>query len=276
MGVRGLFTYCNRIKHYTNTNLTNLRIGLDGFSLIFLFREDREAFADYLRHLLSAKHTLVLIMDKRAQKEKREVVEERKEQRKEAKAEASTLISFTKTAGFEELDSKQQFILEKLLAQKERAAWCLYSEYVKWFCSLLQTLGITIVWAEEEADTLLAKGDYDVVISSDSDILILGARKLWIPEVKYTKLNTTPIFCHKEIDGKEFLQYIGLSGEQLFEMAYMAGCDVQPHSLMPIKEAISRLRFYGTIENIHKKHPELINSEHLEKYDKLRRDVWTK
>ena len=54
----------------------------------------------------------------------------------------------------------------------------------------------------------------------------------------------------------------------------MAGCDVQPRSLMPIRQAISRLRFYGNIHTIHKKHPEFVNSENMDEYARLRRDVW--
>ena len=267
MGVRGLLTYCNPIKHYANTNVENLRIGLDGFCLLFLFREERESFEQYLRSMLG-RNTLVLVMDKRAAKEKREVVQERKDLRKEARGEANTLSSFTQSSGFEDLDQNQQAILGRVLAQKERAAWCLYPEYLKWFRTLLETLEIPLIWAPEEADIVLAKGNYDVIVSSDSDLLILGARKLWIPVLKVAKV------FHTEVDGEEFLQYLGLGGDQLFELAYMAGCDVQPNSLMSVKEAVSRLRFYGSMKEIHTKHPELITSANMDEYAKLRRDVW--
>jgi 5'-3' exonuclease len=270
MGVRGLLTYCNPIKRRANMNVTNLHIGLDGFSLLFLFREERQAFETYLRTLLekAAVGHLIIVMDKRAAKEKREVVKERKDLRSSAKAEANALTSFTQSPEFEELDEKQQAILERTLAQKERAAWCLYSEYMKWFRALINTLGITIEWAPEEADTVLAKGNYDVVVSSDSDLLILGVKKLWIPDLKNNKV------YHTEINNKEFINFIGIQGEQLFELAFMAGCDVQPRSLMPIRQAISRLRFYGSIHTIHKKHPEFVNSQNMDEYARLRRDVW--
>lgn len=248
-------------------NVRNLRIGVDAFSLLFLFREEREDFENYIRHL-KTKGRLVFIMDKRAAKEKREVVQGRKENRKEAKAEANSLTSFTQTPEFEELDKSQQLILEKAIAQKEHAAWCLYPEYVKWFQTLLESLEIPLVWAPQEADTILARGDYDVVVSSDSDLLILGAAKLWLPELKRS-------IQHIEIDGRDFLKFLGIQGEQLFELAYMAGCDVQPRSMMSVKEAVSRLRFYGSLQGIHEKHPELINSTNIDEYKRLRRDVWS-
>jgi len=272
MGVRGLLSYCSPIKRHANMNVENLRIYVDAFSLLFLFREERKAFEKYLRLLKtkSSKHGLIFIMDKRAAKEKREVVKERKDNRKEAKAEATSLSSFTQSPEFDELDINQQRVLEKAIAQKERAAWCLYPEYVEWFQKLLESLDITLLWAPEEADTILASSMHNVIISSDSDLLILGSKKLWIPQLK-RDLEVQ----HTEIDGEEFLKFLGIQGEQLFELAYMAGCDVQPRSIMPVKEAVSRLRFYGSLQVFHEKHPEIITSENICEYKRLRRDVWT-
>jgi 5'-3' exonuclease len=209
---------------------------------------------------------MVFVMDKRAAKEKREVVEERKEQRKEAKAEAESLASFTQTAEFEELEPKQQEMLEKLIAQRERAAWHLYPEYIKWLGELLKKYNIQLVWAAEEADIVLAKGNYDVIVSSDSDLLILGARRIWIPRGIGIQ--------HNEINSAEFIKYMGLEGERLFELAFLAGCDVQPKPLMTMAEAVSRLRFYGSLQGIHKKHPELVDNNNASEYSRLRESVW--
>ena len=97
MGVRGLMGYCKRIQHPINIKGGKFTIGIDAFSLIFLFREERNSFEKYVRNLLDHGHTLTFVMDKRAQKEKKEVVDERKGIRKDAKAEASQLTSFTQT-----------------------------------------------------------------------------------------------------------------------------------------------------------------------------------
>jgi len=269
MGVRGLFTYCTPIKRIANRDITNARIGIDGYSLFFLFKEEREAFQSYLQSLKQQMNEVTVVLDKRAAKEKREVVEERKLHRNEARSEVSTITSFTQTPEFVELDTQQKLILERLLAQKERAAWHVYGEYMKWFVGLAKTMGISVIQAPEEADTLLIQGNYDVVISSDSDLLILGAKILWIPAQKQGSI------LHTEITQKEFLEFLGIKGEQLFEMAFMAGCDVQPKSLMTMQEAVSRLKFYGSMSSINKKHPEIITAQHMDEYTKLRRDVWT-
>ena len=247
-------------------NETGLHIGVDAFSLLFLFKEDREAFEEYLRKLLLCSASMTFVMDKRAAKEKREVVEERKGQRKEAKAEAESLTSFTQTAEFEDLEPKQQEMLEKLIAQRERAAWHLYPEYVKWLIELLKKYEIELIWAQEEADIVLAKGNHDIIITSDSDLLILGARRLWIPRGVGIQ--------HNEINGAEFVKYIGFEGDRLFELAFLAGCDVQSRPLMTVAEAVSRLRFYGSLLGIHKKHPELVGDNDVVEYSRLRETVW--
>jgi hypothetical protein len=264
MGVRGLLTYLKscHVIHHANTNVEGWSFGLDGFSLLYLFKEERDAFQTYLESM-KTKGTLTVVMDKRAAKEKKQVVEERREARKEAKVEAHALAS---TLSCSDLDEHQKKILEKAIAQKERQAWSLYPAYMKWLLGILEQLAIPVVWAEEEADEVLAAGKYDVVVSSDSDLLILGVRRLWLPRGVGVQ--------HNEVCGDAFLRLLGLQGEQLFELSYLAGCDIQPRSLMSVKEAIGRLRFYGNIESLHKRHPELVSEEHLQGYYTLRDNVW--
>jgi len=256
MGVRGLMSYCKPIRKTADTSIPR-RIGIDAFSLIFLFRERREDFRAYLAAL--SIHQLTFVMDKRAQKEKKETVDERKQVRTDAAEEASEITTFTQTDEFEGLDPIQRKVLEKYLELKRRDAWCLYPEYVKWLKEMVTGLDIPIIIAKEEADTVLAKG-YDVVITSDSDLLLHGAT-IWIP-------NT-----HDEITHADFMNHMGLSQEQLYEMAFLAGCDVQPKKFMDIDAAVSLLRFYGSLEAIQKKRGLLTDSE-LELWYKLKK-IWT-
>jgi 5'-3' exonuclease len=262
MGVRGLMGYCKRIQKPL-TDKRNLKIGIDAFSLIFLFREERNSFEKYLQALLDDGNTLTFVMDKRAQKEKKEVVDERKEIRKEAKAEASQLTSFTQTDEYADLDDDQRRLVAAALSLKERDAWCLYPEYVKWLKGMIQGLGIELVMAEEEADSYLAKGNYDVVVSSDSDLLILGVKALWIPGKR------------TQILRQDFLNILGLEGEQLYQLAYMCGCDVQPRKIVDIQTAVSLLRFYGSIFKVYERLPTTISKEDIEQYMKLKESVWT-
>jgi hypothetical protein len=250
-------------------NVTDLRIGVDAFSVIYLFKERREDFKEYMRGLVvcaGKNGSLLFIMDRRASKEKMEVVKERREIRNEAKAEAKTLATFVKSSEFDELDERAQKVLEKLIEEKERAAWHLYPEYLKWLMEMLKEVGVEVTWAEEEADTVLADAGSDVVVSSDSDMLILGVKRLWLPRGVALQ--------HNEICGDEFLKCVGVSGSQLYELAFLAGCDVHKKSLMSVGEAVSRLRFYGGMEQIHRRHPNLVGEEDLQEYAKLLTTVW--
>ena len=99
MGVRGLFTYCSKLRKKATMNANH--VGIDGFSILYLFREDRKGLEAYLRGLPGK---LTFVMDKRAAKEKLDVVKERREQRKEAKEEASSLSEFAQSPSFDEID----------------------------------------------------------------------------------------------------------------------------------------------------------------------------
>ena len=264
MGVRGLMSYCKEIRKKANMNIPK-NLGLDAFSLIFLFRERRDDFKAYLTTLLSLGHTIAFVMDKRAQKEKKETVDERKQIRSDAKQEAGDLLTFTQTTDFDDLDEDQRRVLEKHLELKRRDAWCLYSEYVKWLKDMLAELKITLIMAKEEADTVLAKGGYDAVVTSDSDLLIHGVKSLWIPRGVGVQ--------HNEINHEEFLKHLGLSQEQLYEMAFLAGCDVQPKKFVDIQAAVSLLKFYGNLATIQKRRG-ILTEQDLEAFTHFRKNAW--
>lgn len=253
-------SYCKAIRRKADTTKQQ-RIGIDAFSLIFLFRERREDFREYLTALTTV-GTLTFVMDKRAQKEKKETVDERKQVRSDAREEASQISTFTQTDEFEGLDEQQRKVLERYLELKRRDAWCLYPEYVKWLKEMVTDLGIPLVIAKEEADTVLSKGGYDVIITSDSDLLLLGCT-IWIPQTNY----------HYQISHEDFMNHVGLNQDQLYEMAFLAGCDIQPKKFMDIDAAISLLRFYGSLDAIQKKRS-LLNEADLELWDKLKK-IWS-
>ena len=265
MGVRGLMSYCRPIRQHANMTQRGKTIGIDAYSLLFLFRERRDDFKAYLQGLVELGHTMTFVMDKRAQKEKKEVVDERKTVRAEAKAETTQLTTFTQTDEFDGLDDDQRRVLEKYLELKRRDAWCLYPEYVKWMKGMVLSLGIQIQVAEEEADSVLAKGNYDIVISSDSDLLIHGARVLWIPRGVALQ--------HNEIRRDKFLEFMGLGQEQLYELAFLAGCDVQPKKFLAIDSAVTLLRFYGSLSIIQQK-KSLLTQDDLDSFKKLK-TLWS-
>jgi 5'-3' exonuclease len=268
MGVRGFLSFIQPVKKKANVcQQEGLRVGIDAFCLIYLFREERKAFEDYLRGLLSKGYILTFVLDRRAQKEKKAVVEERKQRKEEAKQEANQLKLFMLTEEFEELGAEYKKTITDKVAQKEWEAWCLYAEYTEWLLSLLQSLKISVVKAKEEADTLLAQSDFDVVISSDSDMFVLGCERVWIPKGKFLQ--------HDEYLLEDVEKHIGLFQETFCELAYLVGCDVQPKKKMAMEEAISHLRFYGSLMGIHMKDTNKVSADDLEEFVKLKKAIWS-
>lgn len=271
MGVKGLISFCKPIHKRAllqTHKAVPANIGVDAFCLLYLFREERAKFKNYIEELLSNGHTLTLVMDRHANKEKSIVVEERKGKRNDAKEEVNQITSFTQSDEFDELDEKQKKILQKYKGIKERDSWCLYPEYTHWFLHMLKDLKVSVKWAKEEADEYLANGGFDVIISADSDLLVLGVKVLWIPTQSPSGIH------HVEISNKDLELYLGFGGIHLLELAYLASCDVQPRQILSLPTAVSWIRFYGSLQNIHIKHPEKISTKDIEKFKSLQENVW--
>jgi hypothetical protein len=254
------------MKHANVSQHTGQKVGIDGFNLLYLFKERKEDLEAYLRGLLDLQMKLIVYMDSRAAKEKEEVVEKRKEAREDAKGKAESLEKFTKSEEFKQLDLKQQEVFQKKLEQTVAKAWSLNSKHTKWFKKLCADLKIDLRWAEQEADEALARGGFDIVITTDSDLLILKVKTLWIPRGIGLQ--------HNEILYQDFLHHIGLREDQLYELAFLAGCDVYPRSIKPFGEAVSWLRFYGSLAAVHKKKPTILTAKHLQEYARLQATVW--
>ncbi len=268
MGVRGFYSFIKPIrkKIFLKSN-SNLKVGVDAFCVIYMFREERKGFEEYLRGLVLKGYQITFVFDRRAQKEKKAVVEERKQKKEEAKQEANTLQTFANSDEFEELDEDLQRTILQQINQKEWEAWMLYAEYTDWLTSLLHTLQIAVVKADEEADTYLAKGGFDVVISSDTDMFVLGCPRVWMPRGKGIQ--------HDEFLLADVEKHVGLNQESFCELAYLVGCDVQPKRKMVLEEAISNLRFYGSLLGIHMKDDKKVTAEDLEEFARLKQAVWT-
>ncbi len=265
MGVRGLLSFLKPIRKKIQFPAGNLHVGIDAFCLMYFFREERISFEAYLKHLQDKGYTCTFVFDRRAQKEKKAIVESRKQRKEEAKQEADTLYSFTQTEEYQELDEEFKRSIQEKLSKKEDEAWCLYAEYTEWLTSLLHELDIHIIKAKEEADICLARGGYDVVISSDTDMFVLGCQKVWMP------LSNTHVY---EYILQDVEKHIGLSHESFCELAFLVGCDVQPKQKMEMEEAISNLRFYGSLLAIHMKQPKKVTNTDLELFANLKKEVW--
>jgi 5'-3' exonuclease len=268
MGVFGLLSYCRPIQTYANMKQKGLRIGVDGLSVMYLFRERREALCKYFEDLLALEHHLHVVLDKRANKAKKVTLEARKEQRSDAKKEAEKLQAMIQSEEFQAMSEKEQEAIRIQWKKKQRDAWTVYSDYMKWFLSVLEGLSIPVEIAPEEADEVLAIGNYDCIISCDSDILLHGCQNLWIPRGIGIQ--------HNEILSETFHRFLGLSmREELSLLAFLAGCDVQPRQIVPFKVAVSWIRFYGSLERMRASFPDKVREEDLYAYAKFQSLFYT-
>jgi hypothetical protein len=121
MGVRGLFRLIQEIRKQTKLKeVKDLCVGLDAFCLLYLFKTNQGEFEDYLDTLIALQYKLTMVMDKKAQKEKAAVVEQRKEIRAEHRADAQGLEDFMSSAAFTDLDAASQETLQTSLLHKTK------------------------------------------------------------------------------------------------------------------------------------------------------------
>ena len=257
-------TYCSGLKR-PPVRPRPSRIGIDAFCILYLFRNDTTGLENYLRSLLSHSHTLTLVVDRRAVKEKQETVDARRAGRATAAAEADALSEFVSTTEFAELSKQEQAVIQRKLSLQQRDAWRVSGSHIRALAALANTLGVTWIMADAEADETLAAmshaGEAQIVISSDSDLLVLGVERLWIPSANGS---------HMEISGIEFRRFLGLAGERIYELAFLAGCDVHPRTIAPIAMAVSWLRFYGSLQKIHERFPDKVTEGDMVEYMALR------
>lgn len=257
-------TYCASLKTHPHNSRPS-RIGIDAFCILYLFRTDTVSLETYLRTLLSHGHALTLVVDRRAVKEKQETVDARRAGRAAAAAEADALSEFVATPEFIELTESEQAVIQRKLSLQKRDAWRVSGSHIRALAALADTLGIGWKMADAEADETLAAmsraGEAQIVISSDSDLLILGVERLWIPSLNGS---------HMEISGLEFRRFLGLAGERVYELAFLAGCDVHPRSIAPVAMAVSWLRFYGSLQKVHERFPDKVTETDMIEYAALR------
>ena len=266
MGVRGLLSYLSPIQtHIHLTHYKGWNVGVDTLYLLYVFREDKERLLRYLQDLTSIPLTLTFVVDGTAEDEKKDCITKRREARTAAAVDAERL---QKQLESDTLDEAERAVLEKKLSQKTHEAWHLTKIHKQWFLSVVAALGHTIVKAEKEADSLLASPLYDAVITSDTDILVLGCKRMWIPK-KDGGLE------HIQYESEDMWRILGLdTRHQLLELAFLAGCDVQTKPILPFDKALSYVRFYGSLFHIHIRHPDIVSEDVLKRFVWLCRGVW--
>jgi 5'-3' exonuclease len=263
MGIRGLLSFCSPIqKHQDILSTPASRIGIDAYCIFYAFKNDIERAEGLLRCFHAAGHTCTLVVDKRASALKQQTVKQRVEQRTAASSRASLLEEFKASAEFQELTPQQRRSIDEMIRCKQAESWHMTPALLERYKEACEHLEIDVIYAEEEADTALAQGvkegKWDIVVSNDSDLLLLQVPQLWMISAKSLSTVTS-------VDLKEFYAFTGLNAQTAVELAAVAGSDIYPAVTLPIAQAVSWLRYYGSLGVIHKRFPSVVTAEIMEK-----------
>jgi len=246
MGVKGLYSY---LKHYKNfidpRNTVKKRIGIDAMSLLYRFKGDTKEILRLLEGMRVAGHVLFFVFDGRPPVEKEREIQHRKDVKQGAAEKASMIKTFLAE---HEVDSSTRGALEYSLERCTNQSWHMTRELRRAFQSELWTVGIPYVKSLSEADDVLidlsSAGKLDVILTTDMDYILGGAKCLWIPTWKDT-------FYFEEIQLADVLEGEGLSQSGLLDAGLLCGTEERTGQRgIPCAKAFMFARHYGSIEAI--------------------------
>jgi hypothetical protein len=260
MGIRGLQSFMKKysrtcdIDELLDPKNAKLRIGIDALFYIYRWQGDVEKFLEFLRRLQANKQHVLLVFDGKAEDSKAMETQKRRETRDAEIKSANQLQELIDT---EELTSDEKFLLESKVKEHKEKGWSMLREERHLFKERLYQEKIPMIKAKGEADSLLAamsaKGDIDLVISGDMDLVAMGAKLVWAPQEDGYK------FC--EFDREMILDKLNMTDWQFRTMCAMcfteAGHEHNSHSVQKVYDMIQR---YKSIELLRKKNPSWLNT----------------
>jgi 5'-3' exonuclease len=260
MGIRGLQSFMKKysrscsIDELLDPKNAKLRIGIDALFYIYRWRGDVEKFLEFLRKLQANKQHVILVFDGKAEDSKAMETQKRRETRDAEIKSANQLQELIDT---EELTSDEKFLLESKAKEHKEKGWSMLREERHLFKERLYQEKIPMIKAKGEADSLLAamsaKGDIDLVISGDMDLVAMGAKLMWAPQEDGYK------FC--EFDREMILDKLSMTDWQFRTMCAMcfteAGHEYNSQSVQKVYDMIQR---YKSIELLRKKNPTWLNT----------------
>lgn len=272
MGVKGLFSCIKPHSHPINyKQIKPSRLGLDAYPFLYKFKYDMNGCFALFQELIDAGHHCTIYVDGNPPQEKLEELASRRKQREEAFKQAEALKTFlndTEKSG--ELQDDVRKVLEKQISAYEVESYSIKKETRDLFLKRVQETNIPIVLCEGESDDALIeaslKGDVDIVIANDMDLFVGGVERLWI----LGKTNSDPLFL--EFIRSDITRHLGLHSKSWIDIAILAGYE-KTKSLQrtSVQRAIEWVRYYGCLENLFSRRPELLQGATLEDYQAARR-----
>jgi hypothetical protein len=255
MGVKGLQSFIKQystprnVKDLLNPKNSRLRIGIDISFYIYRWQGDVDRILSFLRSLQSNQHHVLLAFDGRAEDGKIWEAQRRREARENEMKSANQILEMLTT---EDLSDDQRYLLEKQAAEHQKKGWSLTRDMRHALKERLYEEKIPMVKAKGEADGLLsaasAKGDLDIVISGDMDLIAMGTKILWTP------LEDGIHF--REYNREELLKELNLGDWQFRSLCAMCFTEAsQEQNPISIQQAYQLMKVFRSLSVLKQKYP---------------------
>jgi 5'-3' exonuclease len=271
MGIKGLYS-CLRQFSIPVCYQQELpaRLGIDAYPFLYKFRENIAACMSLFENLRSVGHTLSIFVDGTPPKEKMEELANRRQQKEVAYQQAKALKQFLQDEEkASQLPPEAKQVLEKQIAAYEVESWCIRKEVRERFLQECVQNNFPLYYCKGESDDELirrsAQGEFDVVIANDMDLFVGGIERLWV----LGKTQQDPLFL--EFRRSLISQKVGVNPNAWPDVALLTGYEKTPSlKRCSAQQAITYMRYYGSLERFFEKRPEILRQSTLEEYQKAR------
>jgi len=269
MGIRGLYS---TIKSYAvpiyPADEAPLTIGIDTYALFYKYKENLTDLFTFIENLCCAKHTPIFIVDGVPPVEKQQELQLRKNQRKAAYSQAAALRAFLLEPGSHDLSHEARTVLESKVLQYESESWAVYRELREDFVKLAKERNYEVRFSQGEADAdllaMAAQNEIQVVLGNDMDYFVGGVERLWVLMKDTIEL--------QEFRRSAISKNLGIHVDSWKDIAILSGYEKAPElRRVPASHAISLLRFYGSLEKVLLKRPELLRGCTVEQFVSARK-----
>lgn len=186
MGVKGLFQFLKRFEKdvHIPQYISGKSVGVDIFWFLHQSKGDMFHFQNNLLPIIKHSQKVHCVFDGAPSQEKKEMLQEQAQKRNEILQSIEQIEKFLKYP-FNRLTGSDRHYINAYLNQLKRQAWQPPPEYIDYVKSWLIGKNCEIHQALDEADEILIqleqKGEISIIITNDSDLLILGSSTVLRP-----------------------------------------------------------------------------------------------
>lgn len=186
MGVKGLFQFLKRFEKdiYIPSYISGKSIGIDIFWFLHQSKGDMFSLQNNLLPIIKNAKKIYCVFDGAPSQEKKHHLQIQNKKRNELFQSIQQIEKFLKYP-FNRLTGSDRHYINSYLNQLKRQTWQPPPEYIDYVKNWLSNKGCEIYQAPFEADTILIdleeKGQINIIITNDSDLLLLGSNRVLRP-----------------------------------------------------------------------------------------------